>query len=114
MGDHEVIILVKIEGKMLQTFRGTLPDVGAVRNIQTGEMTGAPFGDLTRLLNDQNKLLNDQSKLTKLCEQMMGEVAKLREEFGSLKENISTLSSKADAKPRSRSKLPKDLSVSQL
>lgn len=91
---------------MLPTFHGTLPEVsaGSRRDIQTREM---PFGDLT-------KLLNDQGKLTKLCEEMKGEMVKLRKEVGNLKENVSALNSKVESKSRSRKKLPLDLSVSIL
>lgn len=98
---------------MMSNFYGNVPDANSVvvtRNtdFQPREI---PFGDLT-------KLLNDQSKLTKLCEEMKGEMVKLRKEVGNLKENVSALSSKVDSKSRclknSRMKLPTDLSVSML
>jgi len=74
---------------MLSNFYGSIPDAKvATLNNNGGAM---PFGDLT-------KLLNDQSKLTKLCKEMKGEMAELRKEVGSLKENARTLSSKVESK----------------
>lgn len=97
----------------LPTFYGSLPPgIPEVNDVAPRDI---PFSDLTKLFNDQ---MNDQlqNKLTDMCQEMKGEVTKLRKEVGSLKENISILNSKVEGKSkcRTRKKLPKDLSVSLL
>ena len=92
----------------MQGVNSVRDSVAAPQNIEI------PFSHLATLLNHHSKLLNDQlqSKMADLYKEVTGEVTKLREEVGSLKENIIILNSKVKSISRSRKKLPKDLSVS--
>lgn len=76
-----------------------------------------PFNELTKMLADQSKLLTismqQNTSLAKLCEEMKGDMTKLRREVTDLKE---TFNSKVDAqwihaKKNGKKKLPLDLTV---